>query len=137
MASPTVTQQNTDKLKTQEAARVWALSEATWLGHLGHSVHPPPLGARESDVQGSKGLHQGDLCVRICFAPAGVPVAVPALQGFVTVPLLLPSLLLQPLLLPPLLVCHLEEPVAAGVTRADSTRPRMLSARTEKTSPGD
>lgn len=115
VASPTVTNKTLTNSRHKRQlegrqllwARVWALSEATWLGHLGRSVHPPPLGARESDVQGSKGLHQGDLCVRICFAPAGVPVAVPALQGFLTVPLLLPSLLLQPLLLPPLLVCHL------------------------------
>lgn len=65
--------------------------------------------ARESDVESSKGLHQGDLCVRLCFASVVVPVATSALQGFVAVPLLLPLLLLQPLLFSPLSVCDLCE----------------------------
>lgn len=63
----------------------------------------------ESDVESSKGLHQGDLCVRLCFASVVVPVATSALQGFVAVPLLLPLLLLQPLLFSPLFVCDLCE----------------------------
>lgn len=65
--------------------------------------------ARESDVESSKGLHQGDLCVRLCFASVVVPVATSALQGFVAVPLLLPLLLLQPLLFSPLFVCDLRK----------------------------
>lgn len=59
----------------------------------------------ESDAERSEGLHQGDLRVRICFTSVVVPVATPAPQGFMTVPLLLSLLLLQALLLSPLLVC--------------------------------
>lgn len=65
--------------------------------------------AGESDVESGKGLHQGDLRVGIRFTPAAVPMAAPALQGFVTVPLLLSLLLLQSLLLPPLFVGDLKE----------------------------
>lgn len=66
----------------------------------------------ESDVESSEGLHQGDLRARLRFASVVVPVAAPALQGFVPVPLLLALLLLQALLFSPLLVCDLEEKVA-------------------------
>lgn len=68
--------------------------------------------AGESDVESGKGLHQGDLRVGIRFTPAAVPMAAPALQGFVTVPLLLSLLLLQSLLLPPLFVGDLRELVS-------------------------
>lgn len=61
---------------------------------------------RESDVQSSEGLHQGDLRVHVCFS-APVSAAISVLQGFEAVPLLLTLLLLQPLLFPPLLVCDL------------------------------
>lgn len=65
--------------------------------------------AKESDVESSKGLHQGDLCVGLRFTAAAVPMATPALQGFVAVPLLLSLLFLQALLLPPLFVGDLWE----------------------------
>lgn len=77
-----------------------------------HSVFrslPTTPSGPDSDVESREGLHQGDLRVRIRFASGAVPVATPALQGFVAVPLLLPLLLLQSLLLPPLFVCDLEE----------------------------
>lgn len=73
-----------------------------------HSLPTTPSGP-DSDVESREGLHQGDLRVRIRFASGAVPVATPALQGFVAVPLLLPLLLLQSLLLSPLFVCDLEE----------------------------
>lgn len=61
------------------------------------AVHFPSTPATprgpESDVESSEGLHQGDLRVRICFTSV-VPMVAPALQGFVTVPLLLSFLLL-------------------------------------------
>lgn len=63
----------------------------------------------QSDAEGGKGLHQGDLGARVGFAPAAVPVATPARQRLGPVPLLLPLLLLQSLLLPPLLVADLKE----------------------------
>lgn len=52
----------------------------------------------QSDAEGGKGLHQGDLGARVGFAPAAVPVATPARQRLVPVPLL-----------PPLLVADLWE----------------------------
>lgn len=64
---------------------------------------------RESDVESSEGLHQGDLRVHVCSTSALVSAAISVLQGFEAVPLLLTLLLLQPLLFPPLLVCDLEE----------------------------
>lgn len=96
-------------------APVWALtvvssSEEVWLGSLVCSVGTSFTSrARESDVQSSEGLHQGDLRVHVCLASARVPAAVSVLQGFEAVPLLLTFLLLQPLLFPPLLVRDLWE----------------------------
>lgn len=89
-------------------AYIVSSSEDTELGRLVCNAHPSPLRARESDVQSSESLHQGDLSVLVRFTSACVSAAVSVLQGFEAVPLLLTFLLLQPLLFPPLLVCDLE-----------------------------
>lgn len=90
-----------------------------------HSLPTTPSGP-DSDVESRKGLHQGDLRVRICFAPVAVPVAAPALQGFVAVPLLLSLLLLQSLLLSPLFVCDLWELVFIHFVFFARAGPRLI-----------
>lgn len=113
----------------------------TWLGSLVCNVDPSPLGVRESDVQSSEGLHQGDLRVHVRFTSAPVSAAISVLQGFEAVPLLLTLLLLQPLLFPPLLVCDLWELVLrhfAFFTRAGPSlavlHPAFTSALTARES---
>lgn len=82
-------------------------------------AHSPPLSTRswqlpggQSDAESREGLHQGDLGAGVRLAPAAVPAAAPALQGLVTLPLLLSLLPLQSLLFSPLFVRDLKEETA-------------------------
>lgn len=86
----------------------------------------PPPRRPESDAESSEGLHQGDLRVRIGFTSVVVPVAAPAPQGFMTVPLLLSLLLLQALLLSPLSVCDLWELVFICLVFFTRAGPRLI-----------